>query len=307
MDCPQKKILYLQPGKKPTGIPTPGARHIVVPCGVCPPCKINHTQENTIRMWCEFKETEGETWFATFTYNDENLPPNNTLEKEAFQRFMKRLRKNFKQKIRYFACGEYGDKSGRAHYHAILFNLNLTDLKKIGKTKDGFQLFKQERLTKTWGMGHVTISPVTGKTALQYCAKYAQKVPNTKKAKKEWEITRPNQEPQFQLVSQRPGLGHDYFMKYKDNLYNQGQIHVRNANGVMKHYAIPKYFDRLLERYDPEKFEELTREREKFRPLLEDLIIEDGSHGFDTLKRRNQKAKAQWENIKRNNRKKGKF
>ena len=31
-----------------------------------------------------------------------------------------------RKKIRYFACGEYGDRTARPHYHAIVFGLSLS-------------------------------------------------------------------------------------------------------------------------------------------------------------------------------------
>ena len=61
--------------------------------------------------------------FVTLTYNDENLPKDNTLVKEDLQKFWKDLRyRIFPEKIRYFASGEYGDETQRPHYHAVIFN-----------------------------------------------------------------------------------------------------------------------------------------------------------------------------------------
>ena len=47
--------------------------------------------------------------------------------KEELQLFLKRLRirltrRGVDHNIRYFACSEYGSKSGRPHYHMILWN-----------------------------------------------------------------------------------------------------------------------------------------------------------------------------------------
>ena len=51
------------------------------------------------------------------------------LKKSDFQKFIKRLRKDYD--IKYFACGEYGDKTLRPHFHAILFGVNFSDDKII--------------------------------------------------------------------------------------------------------------------------------------------------------------------------------
>lgn len=43
--------------------------------------------------------------------------------KDHFQKFMKRLRRDLDTPIKYFSCGEYGDKSFRPHYHAIILGV----------------------------------------------------------------------------------------------------------------------------------------------------------------------------------------
>ena len=69
--------------------------------------------------------------FLTLTYNDDNLPSDVGLHKDDLQRFFKRLRKALDtKKIRYFACGEYGDTTSRPHYHAIVFGLGLNEIDK---------------------------------------------------------------------------------------------------------------------------------------------------------------------------------
>jgi hypothetical protein len=42
---------------------------------------------------------------------------------------MKRLRKKYShKKLSFYHCGEYGEKQGRPHYHAIIFNHQFSDL-----------------------------------------------------------------------------------------------------------------------------------------------------------------------------------
>lgn len=91
------------------------------PCGRC-----YHCRKNKARIWRHRIMLEGmcheENCFVTLTYNDEHLPAGETLVPEDLNLFLKRLRKKlYPEKIRYFAVGEYGDKSWRPHYHAILF------------------------------------------------------------------------------------------------------------------------------------------------------------------------------------------
>ena len=94
-----------------------------VPCGRCIACRIRKREEWTIRLLHELKY-HADAVFVTLTYNDESLPINQkgypTLRKKHLQDFFKRLRINLDRdyhhrKIKYFACGEYGDCTGRPH------------------------------------------------------------------------------------------------------------------------------------------------------------------------------------------------
>ncbi len=87
-------------------------------------------------------EVSASALFVTLTYQPENVKLSKngfmTLSKEDVQKFFKRLRKknieyhknmcikhnkNYEElKIKYYACGEYGGKTNRPHYHIILFN-----------------------------------------------------------------------------------------------------------------------------------------------------------------------------------------
>lgn len=74
------------------------------------------------------KEAEVSTsaFFVTLTYNTDHVPITNkgfmNLCKQDLQNYFKRLRKLNKNKIKYYAVGEYGGKTNRPHYHIILFN-----------------------------------------------------------------------------------------------------------------------------------------------------------------------------------------
>jgi hypothetical protein len=59
---------------------------------------------------------------ASFVVNNGVVPEDGSLNVAHFQKFMKRLRDRIKPlKIRFFHCGEYGDKTRRPHYHALIF------------------------------------------------------------------------------------------------------------------------------------------------------------------------------------------
>ena len=95
-------------------------------CGQCMPCRVNKR-----RIWSHRIMLEGKCWpfntMATLTYSDENVPRledgRGILVVKHIQDWLKRIRKAYEpERLRYFACGEYGDNTWRPHYHVMLFN-----------------------------------------------------------------------------------------------------------------------------------------------------------------------------------------
>lgn len=102
------------------GRPAPDSQPLQLPCGTCLGCRSTRAQHWSLR--CRLEAAHHiHTSIATLTYDEQALPP--TLQKRALQLWMKRLRQETKKRIRYFACGEYGERFGRPHYHAILFGI----------------------------------------------------------------------------------------------------------------------------------------------------------------------------------------
>lgn len=98
--------------------------------------------------------------FVTWTYDDSNLPLNGSLDKGELQRGLKRLRKAVEpRRFRYYAVGEYGGKSGRPHYHGIVFGLSSADY---------------EVIRDAWGLGFVYVGTVTAES-IRYVTGYVQK------------------------------------------------------------------------------------------------------------------------------------
>lgn len=106
-------------------INTKDTGHILLPCGQCMPCRFNHR-----RMWTTRISLEAQLWprnaFLTLTYSDDNFPSDGSVSVTDHQDFMKRLRSRWfrhtGEYIRFFGCGEYGEKTFRPHYHYAVFN-----------------------------------------------------------------------------------------------------------------------------------------------------------------------------------------
>jgi len=146
-----------------------------VACGQCLGCRIDKSKEWAARIVHE-SQMHQDNCFITLTYNQENLPPDGSLNKEHFQKFMKRLRRaNESTAIRYFHCGEYGEKLERPHYHACLFGINFDSDRVLHSANDrGDILHTSETLTKLWGKGFATIGELNYETAA-YTARYIMK------------------------------------------------------------------------------------------------------------------------------------
>ena len=236
---------------------------LTVSCKQCTGCRQEYA-----RQWAMRNIHEASLWlnniFITLTYNDQNLPEHNTLVKKDFQDFMKRLRKhkkaNTKNPIRFFHCGEYGEKFGRPHYHAILFNTNFNDRKPIPGQKN---LTTSDTLKKLWGKGHVSIGDVTFQSA-SYVAGYVQKKINGKQKEDHYRrIDKTTGEtwvlPQeYATMSRRPGIAGLWFAKHKKDVYPSDNIHI---NG--KEMRPPKYYDNLFQEQNPLQMEQIKENRTK--------------------------------------------
>ena len=242
---------------------------VKLPCGRCIGCRLENARQWALR--CEHELTlHNEGCFLTLTYNDENLPTDRSVRKEDWQSFLKKYRKAiYPKKIRFMACGEYGDNQepdkiacnfGRPHYHAIIFGHNFTDRVPFKKSASGEQLYQSDELDRLWDKGYASIGEANRKSA-GYVARYITKKIGGEEAEDhyQWvdlttgEVT--YVQPEFALHSKQPGLGHGWFMKYRSDL-EKGFLTVDG-----KKVAIPKYYLRLMEKYDDAKHAELTTRR----------------------------------------------
>jgi hypothetical protein len=241
-----------------------------IPCGGCVGCRLDHAGQWAARLTHEAKFHEKKC-FLTLTYDDLHLPENNQLVVKHLQDFMKKLRRrlNYKHKksesdylkLRYFACGEYGETSLRAHYHMILYGCDFSDRKKHSKSSSGDQLWKSEVLDEIWGHGHCLIGSVTPQSC-GYVARYIMKKVTGSQANDHYAAVNPStgewylQKPEFVVMSRRPGIGQAYYEKYKDEIFASDSI-VINGNEV----PVPTYYTKLLAKENSDKHEETLFKR----------------------------------------------
>lgn len=195
------------------------------------PCKIARSREWATRMLHELDEQSG--CFLTLTYSDEFIPSDNGLHKDEMQKLLKRVRKEISpKKIKYYACGEYGEKYGRPHYHAIIFGFPPND-----ETR--------EIIESKWKKGFVKIGTVTYDSC-RYVAEYLQKgLLSGTNLKQLGQRQRP-----FALMSK--GIGKAYAEKNKKQLIENLEVSV---HGVQT--GIPRYYRKII----PEITQEMLAEK----------------------------------------------
>lgn len=142
------------------------------PCRQCLECRQQRAKEWALRCMFESKDHE-QSCFITLTYEEKYNPVR--LVKSHLQDFIKRLRKSIEPlRIRYFACGEYGSKNYRPHFHILIFGYDFEDVYLDRMSERGYPIYTSRKLDKLWGMGLTTVQEVT-KNSSAYCALYASK------------------------------------------------------------------------------------------------------------------------------------
>lgn len=232
---------------------------VELPCGQCIGCRLEKSRQWAIR--CHHEASLHETnSFITLTYSPEHLPPGETLVLSHFQNFMKRLRKSTGQKIRYFMCGEYGEKFARPHYHACIFGWEPPDLVHW-RTVNDQKYFQSTFLDKTWTHGSTITGDVTFESAA-YVARYITKKVTGKNAEAHYtqidlstgEIL--EKKPEFTTMSRRPGIGRDWLTKFKSDVYPGDFVVVRG-----KKMKPPRFYNAQMERDYPLDYSKLKASR----------------------------------------------
>lgn len=247
------------PGMPPQFSPINGNPiKLQLPCGQCIGCRLERSRQTASRCMHE-AQFHDENCFITLTYDQ--APYGETLVKPHFQKFMKRLRHHLApKKIRFYMCGEYGEELQRPHYHALIFGHDFED-KKLWASKDGAHTYTSDSLESIWGKGFATVAELTWESAA-YCSRYILKK-QTGKAKAEaykhlvletGELI--EKQAEYTTASLKPAIGRQWYETYKRDCYPKDFITHRG-----KKFRVPKYYDKLLEKTDPNELARIKRKR----------------------------------------------
>lgn len=140
------------------------------------------------------------SYFMTFTYAPDKLPGKEivnedgnscgTLQKQFFRQWLKNAQKDiYIGSFRYYAVGEYGDRSRRAHYHAAIFPQHPSQ---VGALRRRWE--KRYGFTQAAEINHARAA---------YLAAYTTK----KLTSSDDARLLKGQEPEFRISSRNPPLG----------------------------------------------------------------------------------------------------
>lgn len=246
--------------------------YINVPCGKCYKCQETKSLEYAFRLYQEVNHSMN-SYFVTLTYEDSNLTfafNEDTAEfqpclvKSDLQAFFKRLRIYLQRKIskelrfKYFACGEYGFKFHRPHYHFILCSNSLLDLEQaLNACED------------CWDFGFVEIKP-TNQNNIHYVTGYV-----TEKLCEAQDVRFNDSDfipivPEFRLVSNNLGLS--YVKEFEQYHKADKSRFFVNYNGHK--ITMPRYYRERLYSPNDRALHNMSVQNEtdkKFRIIENDL------------------------------------
>lgn len=240
-----------------------------VPCGKCMACRINHSRDWSLRAMHELDAWD-KACFITLTYDDKHLFSYEgsrfaTLVQQHLVTFIKRLRRKLEpRKIKYYACGEYGENNTRRpHYHLIVYGLGVDECcidRKTGQSKAGVLLPCWSDENGVMGLIHVGTATWD---SIRYVGQYIEKKYLGNQAKKVYgEIMRI--EAPFQMSSNGFGLGFA--------LENRAQLQQNLCTTLKgKKRKLPRYYVKKLkldtsanlEKIDKKKLDKLKTLDEK--------------------------------------------
>lgn len=258
----------------------------VVPCGKCLSCLRRRQGAWSFRLSEQMKVSHSSA-FLTLTYTDLSMPYSEsgrpTLKKDDFQRFMKRLRKALPVKmvenkdgeqynlyqLKYYACGEYGSRTMRPHYHCIMFNLPQAYIQ------------DPQRLEAHWSLGYLRLDPCNSAT-INYTTKYIMKGSWKKDDMvniETGEITEDDRVPEFSLMSKK--LGKEYLTPAMRRYYKQNIVNYVTLPGGVK-VSLPRYYREQIFGITERKI--IAMESKKVRESLLEQRFHDEYHKVEYVR-----------------------
>lgn len=213
-----------------------------LPCGKCIECRLEYAAQWALRCVHESKMHE-RNCFITLTYSDENLP-SPRLNYEDWQEFIREIRRLTPLNLSVFVTGEYGEKTKRPHWHALIFGWSPKDAVYKYSNDRGDKIYESKTLTEIWGKGIAEFGSVTLQSA-NYCARYAAKKLTHGK----------DQDHDFHPISkksQKNAIGKRWLEKHWPDIFTYGTLFLSDGTTV----PIPRYYEKWLKEKQPQAWQQ---------------------------------------------------
>lgn len=213
-------------------------KNIEVNCGKCLNCLNNKKKEKALRFIQEMNNYKFKL-FITLTMDElqatRSKSGRTTVDKNMFTLYIKKLQyweKKYNMKInkdnamKYISCGEYGERTERAHYHIVLLT----------------NAYIHHKIRTCWKLGHVEMEAVKDVRAVYYTAGYTDKKIKTyfrDKYKKDLD----DREVAFLKVSRANGKK---YIEKKVAEIKPDNYYIESFNGKNK---LPTYYKMKLKEY----------------------------------------------------------
>lgn len=279
---------------------------INIPCGKCIGCKLDYSRDYAVRSYHELhmlRELYGvqKASFLTLTFSDDALlyrDKGRSLDKLAFRQWIKRFRQQVYRyygidNIKIMACGEYGKKFMRPHYHMIIYGFDFPDKYRFMMRNNNIYYRSPfvESLWKSPGFDGQYGWCVIGEATLESSAYVARYI--TGKFDGSFAIDKyKDKEKEFLLTPRKEGLGLSYLKKYYKDIFNHGCIRYSD-----KFAPIPRYYKNRLKDLDFEFYEQYRID--KFKEMINNLYVDNLDSTRERLLVREEVKSINYENLVR--------
>lgn len=203
--------------------------YLAVPCGKCPDCLKARRNDWYVRLNREYarqKSMGNVSWFLTLTIKPELY--NEAIKSPAafVRRFFEKIRHRHGSSIKHFLCCELGGRTGRLHYHGLLFGpkLSYSDLHSLAED-----------------FGWIWLKPTDSRN-IRYTVKYILKDTSAdwySSVTSNWSAS---QHREFRRLYTSAGLGEYLGTFPPPSEENRIWTFLDSRSGISYKYAIPRYY-----------------------------------------------------------------
>uniref|UniRef100_A0AAU8B5F6 Replication initiator protein n=1 Tax=Dulem virus 207 TaxID=3145684 RepID=A0AAU8B5F6_9VIRU len=239
--------------------------------------------------WRKDKETGQKYWEESVNLQVEKNQLEFIYSNELEDMFGQNSRRKNRKPIRYINCGEYGPKTKRPHYHAVIFNFKPNDLRRYSRDRRGYWIYTSNKLNKIWKKGYVIVGNAETET-VAYVARYCTK--KFKRSEEEQQKMKRKKQTEFIGASSLGFIGYYYWIKFKEKIKEAKGILMKMKDKVVLQ-KIPKamckkWKEENKESFDLYDWEKNETGKENWKKILEKTGLTESEY-IDQIYRKKQR------------------